>query len=471
MTNNKTMTKGKISPALYGFTLPLLVSALFQQLYNMADSVIAGQCQSNGESAVAAIGASFGITMIFMSVAFGCNAGCSVVIGRLFGARRYKKIKTAVGTTLIAFLSFALLLTAVGRLVSRPLLALLNTPQSIMADAETYLNVYVYGLTFLFLYNACTGIFTALGDSKTPLYFLIASSLLNVALDYVFVAFCGWGVAGVAWATFITQALAALMSLFVMTKRLRHLEILSIVNEEPFEKGQNYPVFSFKMLQSIMIIALPSIVQQGVISVGNFMVQGVVNHFGKAVIAGFAVGVKLRTFAMAIFISGSNALATFSAQNMGADNPQRVKKGFLYSALFTWCVILPFVVLYVFFGEFMIRLFVKDISAAALNAGMTYLKIVAPFFFIISIKSNSDAVLKGSAKMVQFMISTMLDLFLCVGFAYLLGYSLNTELGIWWSWPIGWVIATCVSFGFYLSGIWYKPTKHKSIAQKAMEKV
>lgn len=457
------MIEGKIAPSLIKFTIPLLISAIFQQFYNLADTIIAGQYL--GEVALGSIGASYSITMLFMAVAFGCNAGCSIVIGRLFGAKKYRNIKTAVGTTLITFLSLAVVLTVFGSVFSGNILKMIKTPELFYEDGKTYLNIYVFGLVFLFLYNACNGIFTALGDSRTPLYFLIGSSVLNIALDILFVAKFNMGVAGVAWATFITQGVASCVSFVFLLKRLKVLKIYAYVTENDIK--EDYPLFSFGMLGKIAVVAVPSIVQQGVISVGNLLVQGIVNGFGDSVAAGFTAAVKLRTFALACFISASNAFATFCAQNMGAGRTDRVKKAFFLNLCMIWLITLPFVVLYVFNSESMISMFARDLSSEALKAGVDYLRIVSPFMFIIGIKANSDSVLKGSTKMIHFLISTLSDLVLRVGFAYVLSFPL-AELGIWWAWPIGWVLATVISFVFYLTGIWYKPKKIRKKLRKVV---
>ena len=460
---NNNMTTGKTVPVLIKFTIPLLISALCQQFYNLADTIIAGQWL--GELGLGAIGASYSITMLFMAVAFGCNAGCSIVIGRLYGAGKYRNIRTAVGTTLISFLSIALILTVFGSIFSADILKLIKTPQIFFEDGQTYLNVYVFGLVFLFLYNACNGIFTALGDSKTPLFFLVCSSLMNIGLDLLFVAKFSMGVAGVAWATFITQGLASVTCFICLMKRLRKLKIYAYVTENDLK--DDYPLFSFKMLGNIAVVAIPSILQQGVISLGNLLVQGLVNSFGASVAAGFAAAVKLRTFALACFISASNAYATFCAQNMGAKRVDRVKSGFLPNLCMIWAITLPFVVLYIFFGDTMINVFARDLSAEALKAGVQYLKIIAPFMLVVGIKANCDSVLKGSTKMFHFLISTFSDLVLRVGFAYLLSIPM-AELGIWWAWPIGWVLATAISFVFFVSGLWYK---QKVPRKKALKKV
>ena len=198
------LTEGKPAKQLWLFSMPMLLSVVFQQMYNIVDSVVAGQCV--GEDALAAVGSSYPITMIFMAIATGMNIGCSVIISQYFGAKKLREMKTAISTSLIAVLGISVILTIGGLAFCHPLLGLLNTPENIFADSRLYLQVYLYGLVFLFLYNICNGIFTALGDSKTPLYFLIASSLGNIALDLLFVIEFKMGVGGVAWATFLCRA-------------------------------------------------------------------------------------------------------------------------------------------------------------------------------------------------------------------------------------------------------------------------
>lgn len=217
----KDLTEGEPRKILWQFTLPMFVSVIFQQLYNIADSVIVGNFSSHGEDALAAVGASYPITMIFMAIAMGCNVGCAVVISQLFGAKRYREMKTAVYTTLLASLALSLVLTVLGLVFSPLMLKALQTPENIFGDADVYLRIYIGGFLFLFLYNVVTGVFTSLGDSKTPLYFLIGSSLSNILLDWVFVALFHWDVAGVAWATFICQGIACILAMITLQKRLK----------------------------------------------------------------------------------------------------------------------------------------------------------------------------------------------------------------------------------------------------------
>lgn len=216
------LTVGHPKHTLWRFLLPMFISVMFQQLYNIADSSIAGRFA--GEDALAAVGASYPITVIFMAFAVGSNLGASVVVSRLFGARDIGKMKSAVYTAFIACGLMSLILTVLGYVYCGSMMRLIHTPSNIFGDGELYLKIYVFGLTFLFLYNVCTGIFTALGDSKTPLYFLIGSSIGNILLDYWFVAKFHWGVAGVAWATFIMGFSLLSMSEFFVFRKMETCE-------------------------------------------------------------------------------------------------------------------------------------------------------------------------------------------------------------------------------------------------------
>ena len=221
------LTEGKPSKKLFWFSLPLLLSVAFQQLYQMADSMIVGRfaiTPEAGELALAAVGASYPITQLFVAVATGVNIGTSVLVSQLFGAKRYLRMKTAVSTALISTTVIALLLTLIGTLATGGIMSALQTPANIFDDGALYLRVYVFGLLFLFLYNVCTGIFNAMGDSRTPLVLLIISSVSNVVLDLVFVAVFHWDVAGVAWATFIAQGASGVLAFFLLLRRVRSFE-------------------------------------------------------------------------------------------------------------------------------------------------------------------------------------------------------------------------------------------------------
>lgn len=436
-------TQGNVERKLWAFSIPMLVSVMFQQIYNIADSMIAGRFA--GEDALAAVGASYPITMLFIAVAMGSNIGCSVVISQAFGARDYVRMKTAVTTTYIACAVLSVVLSVAGFLTSGPLLRMIQTPENIFADGQLYLNIYIGGVTFLFLYNICTGIFNAMGDSRTPLIFLIFSSVGNIILDLWFVIDFKAGVAGVAWATFIAQGASSLLSLLVLVLRLRQIPTEGKV-----------PLFSGMMLRKIVVVAVPSILQQSFISVGNMFIQTLVNGFGSAVIAGYSAAIKLNTFAITSFTTLASGLSTFVAQNVGAGQLDRVRRGFVAGVVMAVCVAAPFFVAYFFFSGPMVEMFMENGgSAEALLAGQTFLRIVAPFYFVILIKLMADGVLRGSGAMSWFMVATFTDLVLRVVLAYVLSIPFGMgSVGIWSSWPIGWTVSAVMSLVFYIAGVW-----------------
>lgn len=441
---NQNLTEGNPQRVLWRFSLPMFISVIFQQLYNIADSMIAGRFAHNGEEALAAIGASYPITMIFMAIAVGSNIGCSVVISHLFGAKRYRDLKTAVSTTIIASLVLSLVLTVLGLAFNGSMMTWIQTPTNIFDDGKLYLGIYIGGFVFLFLYNVCTGIFQSLGDSKTPLYFLIGSSVGNILLDWLFVAVFHWDVAGVAWATFLAQGIACVLALFALLRRMKGISV-----PQPATR------FSFAMLWEIARIAIPSILQQSFVSVGNILIQGLINSCGSAVIAGYSAAVKLNTFTITSFTTLANGVSSFTAQNMGAGKHDRVKAGFRSGLLMAFIVAIPFFVVLFFFSNNMIGLFMSDEGQKAMDTGVSFLRMVTPFYFIVSIKLIADGVLRGAGAMISFMISTFTDLILRVILSFILFKPLGTT-GIWLSWPIGWTIAMFVSVGFYLSGHWKK---------------
>ena len=440
---NKDLTFGEPRKILWQFALPMFISVIFQQLYNIADSIIVGNFAMHGEEALAAVGASYPITMIFMAIALGCNTGCAVVISQLFGAKKYREMKTAVSTTLLASLVISIVLTIFGLLFSHGMLKMISTPENIFADADAYLKIYIGGFVFLFFYNVVTGIFTSLGDSKTPLYFLIGSSVSNIILDYVFVAMFHWDVAGVAWATFVCQGIACVLALFTLQKRLKSIEV-----------GEKAESFSWPMLKKVMAFAIPSILQQSFVSVGNIFVQNLINRFGSSVIAGYSAAIKINTFAVTCFSTTGNAVSSFTAQNVGAGYYDRVKQGLKSGLLMGLIIGIPFFVSGFFGGGILIKLFMKEQSTVALETGVQFLKIVAPFYFVIPMKLITDGLLRGSGAMRYFMISTFSDLILRVALGYILAVPFGTT-GIWMSWPIGWTIGTVLSLWFYKKGVWH----------------
>lgn len=439
---NKDLTVGKTSSVLWKFCLPLFGSIIFQQLYNIADSFVAGKFVS--EDALAAVGNSYEITLIFIAFAFGCNIGCSVITAQLFGAKNYKEMKTAVYTTLIAGGVICVVLMAVGVIFCTDLLCLINTPYNVLADSKLYLDIYILGLPFVFYYNIATGIFSALGDSKTPFIFLACSSLSNIGMDILFVTAFKMGVAGVAWATFICQGISCILAVVFVFIRLAKIKTT--------EKSK---IFSWKLLGKISVVAIPSILQQSFISVGNIIIQGIINSFGSAVMAGYSASIKLNNLVIMSLTTLGNGISNFTAQNLGAQKPERVKEGFKSGIKLVWMLCIPLTILYIFVGKYLLYIFLDNPSGTAMDVGIEILRILAPFYIVVSAKLVADGVLRGAEMMNKFMIATFTDLVLRVVLAKALSIPFGTT-GIWLAWPIGWSVATVLSVMFYRTGIWRK---------------
>lgn len=442
---NKDLTVGKPSTVLWKFCLPLFGSVIFQQLYNIADSLVAGKFV--GELALAAVGNSYEITLIFIAFAFGCNIGCSVIVSQLFGAKRYGELKSAVYTTLIAGGILCALLMAVGLTFSEQLLDLINTPKNIMADSALYLDIYILGLPFVFFYNIATGIFSALGDSRTPFIFLACSSVSNIGMDILFVTALGMKVDGVAWATFICQGVSCIAALIVVFRRFA-----AIKTDEPSQ------IFSFTLLRRISVIAVPSILQQSFISVGNIIIQGVINGFGAPTVAGYSAAIKLNNLLITSFTTLGNGISNYTAQNLGAGKFERIRPGFRAGVCLSILLSIPFTLAYLTLGRSLVALFLDSPSETALNVGRELLMILSPFYFAVAAKLTADGVLRGAGHMDKFMISTFTDLVLRVVLAIVLSRVLGS-VGIWVAWPIGWVIGSAVAVYFYIREIGKRTSK------------
>lgn len=432
---NKDLTTGKTSAVLWKFCLPLFGSIIFQQLYNIADSFVAGKFI--GENALAAVGNSYEITLIFIAFAFGCNIGCSVIAAQLFGSKNYREMKTAVYTTLIAGGVLCAVLVAAGALFCTDLLKLIHTPENVLADSRLYLDIYILGLPFVFYYNIATGIFSALGDSKTPFIFLACSSVSNIGMDILFVTAFKMGVAGVAWATFLCQGVSCLLAITVVFRRFSKIE----TKEKP-------KIFSRCLLGKIMLIAVPSILQQSFVSVGNIIIQGIINSFGAAVMAGYSASIKLNNLVITSLSTVGNGISNFTAQNLGAGKYHRIKEGWRSGLTLVWVIAVPLSLIYFFASQYLVYIFLNNPTGTATKVGVDILKIISPFYIFVAAKLATDGVLRGLGKMNRFMAATFTDLVLRVVLAFVLSKPLGAT-GIWLAWPIGWVAATVLSLVFY----------------------
>ena len=430
------LTTGAPRKVLWKFCLPLFASIIFQQLYNVADSLVAGKFI--GEHALAAVGNSYEMTLIFIAFATGCNMACSVITSQLFGAKNYNDMKTAVYTSMITSGVLCALLMLFGILGTDWVLQIMNTPAEIYADSKLYMNIYIWGLPFLFFYNMATGIFSAMGDSKTPFVFLAISSSVNIVVNIYFVAGLHMGVAGVAWATFLCQGVSCVLAVVTVLKRFRQI---------PSDDTQ-VRLFDKNQFQRFMGLAVPSILQQSSISVGNVIVQSSINACGVAVTAGFAAGLKLSNVVITAFMTLGNGISNFAAQNIGAKKLERVRVGHRAGIQMVWTICVPIVLLYTIGAKTIVSFFIDNPTQLAVESGAWFLYICAPFYFLLSVKLVTDGVLRGAGMMNQFVIATTLDLILRVILVKILvepyGY-----IGIWSAWPIGWMLGTGLSVYFY----------------------
>lgn len=456
------MTKGSPFKILLKFVIPLLLSMVFQQMYNLADSVIAGRYL--GVEALAATGAAYPITVLFIAVATGASVGCSVVISQLFGAHDRVRMRSAVNTAVITLVVLALVLTASGELLCPALMKLISTPNNIFEPTMVYLRIYIAGLLFLFLYNTATAIFNGLGDSRTPLYFLAFSTTFNVILDVLFVSKLNMGIAGVGWATLIAQGISSLLAVVTLVRRLARMPVSS----KPAR-------FDTHLLYRMSMIAIPSICQQSFVSIGVFCVQGLINPLGSNAVAAFSAALKISTFALMVMNALPNALSSYAAQNIGAQDIPRVRQGIRACIMMSATVIGCIIVLFFTAGEHILQLFLGDtVNDVVISIGMEYLLIVAPFYPLVGIKNCCDSILRGGGAMGPFMITTLADLVLRVALAYIL-VPIMGFAGVCYAYPMGWIIGTSISIVFYICDVWVpkyiRQAKHKGISLHPIHRI
>lgn len=433
---NQDLTVGKPGAVLRRFCLPLFASVIFQQLYNIADSWVAGRFI--GQNALAAVGNSYEITLIFIAFAFGCNMGCSVTVSGFFGAKDYNRMKSAVYTAMLATGIVCACMMVSGLVFSDSLLQWIKTPEEVLAGSTQYLDIYLWGLPFLFFYNLSTGIFSALGDSRTPFVFLVISSLSNIVLDILFVTAFQMGVSGVAWATFLCQGVSCVLAVITVLKRLRK-----------FKSVGSTKWFDWMILKKFVSIAIPSTLQQSFISLGNIIIQSIINGFGTEVMAGYSGAIKLNNLVITSFTTLGNGMSNYTAQNLGAGKLDRIEDGFKAGLRLVWILCLPFAFAYFFFGRNLMEFFLKEPTQAALSSGFAFLRIVSPFYFVVAAKLVTDGILRGSGRMGQFMTATFTDLILRVILAFAFSGTALKSIGIWCAWPVGWTVATVMSLCYY----------------------
>lgn len=437
---NDYLVKKKPILALFIFALPMIIGNFFQQMYTMADSAVVGRYV--GEEALAAVGVSYSLTTVFICIAIGGGIGASVTVSRYFGAKMYKRMKTAVFTAFIAFLAVSIFLGVFGLMFSKKIIILLNTPSNVIDMAVEYLNIYFLGLPFLFMYNVVSSMFNALGKSKIPLYFLIFSSVLNIILDILLVTRFNMGVVGVAWATFIAQGISVVLSFLVFMMQLRKLKI-----------GKT-ALFDISELVTMAKIAFPFILQQSTVSIGLMLVQSSVNNFGSEVLAGFSAAMRIESVCVVPMAAIGNALSSYTAQNIGAGKMERVPQG--YKGANIMVIISGIVILAVielFNGQIMSLFMGGDATKVAFDTGYNLMAYMGFFYSMIGFKMAVDGLLRGAGDMVMFTVANLANLFIRVFVAVVFSPKFGVEV-IWYVVPLGWFVNWLVSFCQYKTGKW-----------------
>ena len=427
--------------ALLLFAFPMIIGNLFQQFYTMVDSVVVGRFVS--ENALAAVGASYSLTNVFISIAIGGGVGASVLVSRYFGARDYRRMKTSVSTALLSFLVVSLVLGGIGLLLGDQIMEVLNTPENIMEDAVTYLNIYFMGLPFLFMYNVLSAMFNALGKSRIPLYLLIFSSVFNVVLDLIMVCSFHMGVSGVAWATLIAQGISAVMAFLIFIREMRS-----------YQSGEEIRWFDRREFGSMCRIALPSILQQSTVSIGMMLVQSVVNSFGAQMLAGYSAGMRIESICIVPMAAMGNVMSSFTAQNLGAKQQERVVKGYrtAYGIVFGFGILIC-LILEIFYRPLTLMFLGEEGTTLALNTGMSYMRFIGFFFSFIGLKMITDGLLRGAGDMKMFTVANLVNL----GIRVVVAVTMAPRFGIafvWYAVPMGWLANYLISFARYKTGIW-----------------
>lgn len=437
------MITGKPGRTLFFFALPMIIGNLFQQFYNMVDTIIVGRFV--GVDALAAVGASYSFTNVFIMIAIGGGIGASVLTSQYLGAGDYGKMRTSAYTALINFLVVSVGLALFGFLFNPMIMRALNTPENILDDAVLYLQIYFAGLPFLFMYNVLSSTFNALGKSKIPLFLLIFSSILNVFLDLWMVLQWKLGVAGVAIATVMAQGLSAVISFLIL---------LGVLRSYPVPEGEKIKLYDTDMLVRGTKIAIPSIVQQSIVSIGMLLVQSVVNGFGSGVLAGYSAGTRVESICIVPMIALGNAVSTFTAQNLGARQTERVRQGLrtgfglviAFGAVI--CLVLNL------YHEPIIAAFIdRETGAEAFSAGNAYVTFIGWFFVMIGFKAVTDGVLRGSGDVGMYMAANLVNLGIRVLVANLCAPVFGVQ-AVWYAIPLGWTVNFLISYSWYHTGRW-----------------
>ena len=435
----KDLTAGNPGKLILYFAIPMLIGNIFQQLYNVVDSVIVGNYL--GDNALAAVGASFPIFYVLISLVIGIASGNMIIISQYYGAKKMEKVKQAIDTFYITVFFASILISTIGIYFSQDILRFIELPEELLEDATLYLNIFLAGVVLLFGFNSTNSILRGLGDSKTPLYFLIIASILNILLDLLFVIVFKWGVAGVAIATVVAQGVAFLIGTIYLNTRHELIKI-SLKNI----------TFDKEIFYKSVKLGLPSGFQQMFVALGLMALFKIVNPFGTNVIAAYSVAGRLDAFVLMPAMSLTAALTTYVGQNIGANKIERVKEGLIATLAYSVFISLFFTLIVILGGESIMKLFTSD--KEVIRIGVEYLNIVAYFYFTFAVMFSFLGVFRGAGDTIIPMIITLVAMWLFrIPAAYILAKYFGT-VGIWWSIPSGWIFGFLASLVYFRMGNW-----------------
>ena len=439
-TGTMNMTTGSVRRVMLSFALPVFLSQLFQQLYNTADSLIVGNLL--GKQALAAVGSSASLLQLLTSLMIGVALGAGVVISRYFGAGEDETVSQAVHTTVAFGLVAGVAMTVAGVLLSPVLLRWMDTAPDVMESSVAYFRNYFLGAMAVMLYNVFTGIMNALGDSRRPLYYLIFSSILNVALDLLFIAVLGLGVGAAAVATAISQAASALMCYL-------HLRKPGTVYQLRIREIRFHPALMLEVVR----MGLPTGVQNSVIALANVLVQSHINSFGSDAMAACGTYSKLQGFAFLPIVSFALALTTFVSQNLGAREYGRARRGARFGILAMVCVAELIGVALVFTSPLLARLFNSDPNVVRI--AVTQSRIENLFFFLLAFSHAVAGVFRGAGRATVPML-VMLSVWCLLRIVYIsVAMNLAHDIrALFWAYPLTWAISSAIFLAYYLKSDW-----------------
>jgi len=435
----KDFTKGKEAGLLLKFSLPLILGNFFENLYNIVDSIIVGNFL--GKEALGAVGASFPIIFALISLVIGIGSGASTIVSQYFGATQTENVRRTIDTVFIFFFIASIFISILGIIFSNDIFYLLKLPEEMMSDANNYLRIYIGGIFFFFGFAGLSSILRGLGDSKTPLYFMIASTIVNILLDLLFVMVFHWGIKGVAWATVLSEILLFVAGIVYLN--IKHPLIkLSL---------RKY-IFDISIFKSCIRIGLPTGIQQSLVAIGMMTIMGIINSFGTNAVAAYTAAMRIDSFAKMPAMTFSSALSSFVGQNLGAFREDRAKNGLKFTIIFSLVYSVVISTIIILFGGFFVHFFTSD--QYVIEIGKRYLVIVSSFYLLLSIMFTLIGFLRGAGATLIPMFVTIASLyFLRIPAALFLSNKIGVD-GVWWSFPLGWAAAAVFLVFYYFSGKW-----------------